>query len=340
MDIVHHHSHFHRQPTPSSSSSLEMDSPSSIDRVLQRFQDLSSITFSSFLIIHLSSPILASFVDHSNSEQLASRIQLAARVYYQDSRLREYLIVGASLAGHVLIGIIRRIRKVNRLRRIRLSLERDALMAEVTDSDLNNNCGRVGGGGRGDQDKEKPDRPVRGDDETPYRNAPRRTRLERLVSFLPRNLHSVCAYLSIPFIIDHIYSHRLAISSSSSHLGQIDYRYVSYLLRNRQPILSIVKYSILVSTVSFHSIFGIVYLTKRYLYNSDRQGRGGNASSTDGSGRGNQKVRRQYVSIASVERSRLVQLSWLGIVGSVGIGLRKISKESIPIWLIRRFDSI
>ncbi|KAI8458459.1 hypothetical protein BY996DRAFT_4577187 [Phakopsora pachyrhizi] len=277
-----------------------MDSPSSIDRVLQRFQDLSSITFSSFLIIHLSSPILASFVDHSNSEQLASRIQLAARVYYQDSRLREYLIVGASLAGHVLIGIIRRIRKVNRLRRIRLSLERDALMAE-----------------------EKPDRPVRGDDETPYRNAPRRTRLERLVSFLPRNLHSVCAYLSIPFIIDHIYSHRLAISSSSSHLGQIDYRYVSYLLRNRQPILSIVKYSILVSTVSFHSIFGIVYLTKRYLYNSDRQGRGGNASSTDGS-----------------ERSRLVQLSWLGIVGSVGIGLRKISKESIPIWLIRRFDSI
>ncbi|KAI9622715.1 hypothetical protein H4Q26_014996 [Puccinia striiformis f. sp. tritici PST-130] len=65
-----------------------------LDRILELTQDLSGLAFSSFLFIHLASPIGAAIVGRAgNSESVASSVQLAGRVVYRDGRLREALLV-------------------------------------------------------------------------------------------------------------------------------------------------------------------------------------------------------------------------------------------------------
>lgn len=258
-----------------------------LDSVLEKLQDLSGVAFSSFLVLHLASPITAAFVQPTRSQSVASNIQLATRVIYQDGRTREALLVWIPLGTHIIVGIIRRITRINRQRRIRTQLEIQAQQAEPLPPSGRRIRGLVF----------------------------EQTKLQWLASYLPRTLHAIAAYIGIPFLLDHTLSHRLSSSRSSSSRS---FQYVGFKLQDSQ-ILNFVKYGILVSSLVYHSLVGLDQVQSRLNHQRDRSG----------------KVDKKSILLS--QRSTSTRLAWLGIVGTVGYGIRKISLEPIPPWIARRY---
>ncbi|KAG0146454.1 hypothetical protein CROQUDRAFT_657251 [Cronartium quercuum f. sp. fusiforme G11] len=253
-----------------------------LSAILDALQDISSLSFSSFLIIHLSAPVSA-FV--WAGESTASSVQLLGRVWYQDSRIRELIFVWGSLGVHVLVGVVKRITRVDRVRRIRDELERSAKQSEQdVEGSLDNRKGRA---------------------------TPRPTLRQALRAYTPRTWHAWSAYLTIPFLMDHVFSHRLRPSTPISYL------FVSHHLRSHL-ILSKIKYGALVSFATFHALVGLDRLWIKY-------------------GPAHRRKRR---TLQESERSWTIRLGWLGVVSAVGLGMRRISQEPVPNWLAKRYDVI
>lgn len=275
----------HPHPTEKKDSSLPRPHKMSTNRmetILDTIQDISATSFGSFLIIHLSAPISALIWA---GEPTASSVQLLGRVWYQDSSLCETLIVWGSLSVHVMVGMAKRIIRVRRIRRVRGELESAARESEQdAEGSISSHQNRI-----------KPPLDLR----------------KRLRAYIPRTWHAITAYVALPFVIEHILSHRLRPPTPVSYL------FVSRHLQSH-PFLSIIKYGALVSLASFHAIVGVDRLWNKY--------RPGHTSKSR--------------SISDSERSWSVRLGWFGIVGAVGLGMRQISREPVPSWLARRYDLI
>ncbi|EGG12854.1 uncharacterized protein MELLADRAFT_73884 [Melampsora larici-populina 98AG31] len=253
-----------------------------LDFILDTLQDISSVSFGSFMVVHLTAPISA-FI--SAGEPTASSIQLLGRVWYQDSKTREILIVWGSLGVHIIVGIVKRITRVGRLRQLRGDLERSAKESEqVTEGTLS---------------------------PSERRTLSKRSLYLRLREYMPRTWHALTAYITLPLLADHILSHRLRPATPVSYL------FVSYHLQMK-PILSSLKYSLLVSFATFHTLVGFNQLWSKYRP-------------------GHSKKRR---SIQASERSWTTGLGWLGVVSAVGLGVRSVSREPVPSWLARRYAAI
>ncbi|PLW09769.1 hypothetical protein PCANC_12621 [Puccinia coronata f. sp. avenae] len=255
-----------------------------LDRILELAQDLSGLAFSSFMVVHLASPIGAAILGGSggrSSESVASSIQLAGRVVYQDGRFREALFVWIPLGTHLVVALLRRVTRINRQRKIRAQLELRAQAAE--------------------------DLPPSG----------RRTRAmtqstaQWLMSYLPSTSHAIAGYVAIPFLINHIVNHRLSASPSLR-----SFQFVSFNLQ-QYPLLASIQYAGLLSASLYHALVGLDQVFSRLL-----------PSSTKPPGR---------KSIASSQRSVSVRLGWLGIIGTVGFGIRKLAREPVPLWMARRY---
>ncbi|EFP75859.1 uncharacterized protein PGTG_01190 [Puccinia graminis f. sp. tritici CRL 75-36-700-3] len=254
-----------------------------LDRILEITQDLSGLAFSSFLFVHLASPVGAAIVGREgSSESIASSIQLAGRVVYRDGRLREAILVWIPLGTHFLVGLVRRVTRLNRQRRIRAQLELRAQLAE----DLPPSGRRLA------------------------RAAPKQSTLRWLKSYLPTTSHAIAGYIAIPFLLDHIFSHRLSASPSLR-----SFQFVSFNLQH-SPVLASIKYVCLLSTSLYHSLVGLDQVFSRLLPSSPPKRK----------------------SISDSQRSLSVCLGWLGIVGTVGLGIRKLAREPIPLWMARRYQ--
>ncbi|KAH9454059.1 hypothetical protein Pst134EB_014155 [Puccinia striiformis f. sp. tritici] len=254
-----------------------------LDRILELTQDLSGLAFSSFLFIHLASPIGAAIVGRAgNSESVASSVQLAGRVVYRDGRLREALLVWIPLGTHLIVGFVRRVTRINRQRRIRAQLELRAQLAE----------GQPPTGRRA-------------------RTTHRQPTSQWLKSYLPTTSHAIAGYIAIPFLLDHIFSHRLSASPSLR-----SFQFVGFNLQD-SPFFASIKYACLLSTSLYHSLVGIDQVFSRLSNSSNPPKR---------------------KSIPDSQRSLSVCLGWLGIVGTVGFGIRKIAREPIPPWMARRYQ--
>ncbi|MBW0520657.1 hypothetical protein O181_060372 [Austropuccinia psidii MF-1] len=206
---------------------------SSADAILKCIQDISGLTFSSFLVLHLAAPIAAGVVSSSSAEAVASSVQLATRVIYQDGRIREFLLVWGSLGTHVVVSVVRRIARLNRRRKLRAQLEDAARRAEP---------------------RTRSPRKGRSDAHPPL--------LELLKAYLPKTSHSIAAYLGLPFLVDHILNHRLR--GLPSHRS---YGYVAYNLQQR-PISSCLKYAALVVPLTYHALISLWYMNKKHVQNS------------------------------------------------------------------------
>ncbi|KNZ44591.1 hypothetical protein VP01_8g11 [Puccinia sorghi] len=255
----------------------------SLDRILELTQDLSGLAFSSFLFVHLASPVGAAIIGRSagrSSESVASSIQLAGRVAYQDGRIREALLVWIPLGTHVLVGLVRRVTRLNRQRRIRAQLELRAQLAE----------GRPPSGRRN--------------------RALEQSTFQWFMGYVPKTAHAIAAYIAIPFLLNHLLYHRLSAAPSLR-----SFQFVSFNLQ-QSPISASIQYACLISTSLYHSLVGLDQVFSR-LFPS------------------NPPTRK---SLANSQRSVPVWLGWLGIVGTVGLGIRKLAREPIPPWMARRYS--
>ena len=245
-----------------------------LDRALELTQDLSGLAFSSFLFVHLASPIGAAIVGRGgSSESVASSIQLAGRVVYRDGRLREALLVWIPLGTHLVVGLVRRVTRLNRQRRIRAQLELRAQLAE----------GLPPPGRRA-------------------RAIPKQSNFQWLKSYLPTTAHAIAGYIAIPLLLDHILSHRLNASPSLR-----SFQFVGFNLQ-QSPLIASIKYAALLSTSLYHSLVGLDQVFSRLAPS-------------------NLSKRK---SISESQSSLYVCLGWVGIVGTVGLGIRKLAREPIP----------
>lgn len=99
-------------------------------RLLKLTQSASALTFSSFLLLHLSAPAIGALAPSTKVESIASGFMVLGRVYYQESL--ESIIIWSSLSVHVTSGILGRLirgweRKERRVRR------REGIRRELND---------------------------------------------------------------------------------------------------------------------------------------------------------------------------------------------------------------
>lgn len=200
----------------------------SVDAVLTTAQRASAVTFSSFLVVHLSSPLAAAL----GGEHLASEIQVLGRVWYQGG-LKEVVIVWASLGVHVVSGVVRRAWRIRNQIVRRRELERAAKQAE-------------------------------GDPSAPeiasshYRKEAARRNWR---TYLPRNLNTLTGYLLVPLVVSHSLTHRILPSrTTATGATAISPAFLSFAYVSRNlvlhPFSATLAYAALALMGTYHAATG------------------------------------------------------------------------------------
>lgn len=202
----------------------------------------SALVFSSFLVVHLASPLsatahLATNASTTGSTDTASKWQLLGRVYYQNEKLKtENIFVWGALGVHLLSSIAKRaIIVYQRWRR------------------------------------EKPSDPA---EELPFISPDARKPNENLsrgiigIPLLARpSLHTFTSYALAPLLLHHVLLHRILPSSSSHPINELspsdlDHNFTSYGLQ-RYPFISWTILSALTIVGGIHVAGGVGIIGKR-----------------------------------------------------------------------------
>lgn len=291
-------------------------------RLLNLTQRASALTFSSFLVLHLSAPIAGAIAPSSKVEQYSSGFMVLGRVWYQ-GEWSEAVVVWGSLALHVASGVLGRVvkayeRKERRTRRLldaRSSAEH-SVVEELTSDSL---IATVGDGELTELESPSLERSsstmVLEDEEEPIVVKP-----APLSLLGPVTLHHITGYVLLPLALHHSYLHRI-LPSSAAYLSLsptlLSYSFVSYSLTTTYALVSAVGYAAVLSVGSYHALSGL----RRIVDPTAPRGlvkRGGKR------GAGTWKV------------------AYVVTLASVGLGVARLAGEggSTPKWLGRRFDVV
>ncbi|KAI5479651.1 hypothetical protein MNV49_003161 [Pseudohyphozyma bogoriensis] len=308
-------------------------------RTTSLIQQGSAIIFSSFLVLHLCSPLAAAFSSPGQAESSASSFMLLSRVWYQDGWMNEVVVVWGSLAAHIGSGVIGRIgkgveRRLRRARRVE-GVKREAEGSLAREIELG---GMVVQGVGHEQDERGPplDETVvpqgdsqDGNDDTPR---PKFPLFETLLTFLgPITLLHTTGYVLVPLTLSHINLHRLLPSLSAPPISSLSptlfsYSFTSYSLNSRlHRLRSSLSYGLLVTIAGYHVIAGM----RRYIDPTSPRGlrprRG-----EEGEGR-----------VGKVKRHGW-QAAYGGVVAGVGLGLVRLALEgaAVPAFLARKYDAV
>ena len=287
-------------------------------------QRISAITFSTFLLTHLSAPFLAAIAPPGNAEKQASGFMVLGRVYYQEKL--EKVVVWGAVAVHLSSGIAGRALKSfeRRERRSRRKEEaRRGAMVEGKDVQLEDFTINPVLTPRHDEGKEEDDTTefiesyVVKDDTLP------KIQIEspptRISHFGQVSLQHLTGYLLIPIALHHSYLHRI-LPASEHHRSLsptlLSYSFVSYSLSSSYALISAVGYAAVLSLGSYHALSGL----RRILYPMAPRGMG----------------RR------TIEGGRGGWMITYGVtVFSVLVGVVRLAGEGgTPRWLGRRYHDV
>lgn len=276
--------------------------------ILSTLQNASALSFSSFAVLHLTSPFLSAFApaptgwNRTPAETAATAWQMLARVWYRDSKAMEATVVWGSLGVHLASGAVKRwlkewVRNETRGRRVASAV----------------------GAAEGS---------IEGEGKRSVEVAARR-KLKPLPP-LPINLHQATGFALIPILAHHIWTHRLLPFSLSPPLSSslITYQLPSYLLSSssaRSPLLPWLSYAALAALGTYHAVVGL-----RVIWSPAGPKRLGPGEGREGEG------------VAGVA-GRWV---W-GVVAAVGgagvlVGLARMSSEGrhVPEFIGRRYADV
>lgn len=200
----------------------------SVDAALVAVQRASAVTFQTFLVVHLSSPLAACL----GGEQAASGFQVLGRVWYQTHPVKEAVVVWASLGVHVVSGVLKRMLRTGRRVKRRRELERRAQQLDVSPPAA----------------------------ESTSRRPHEKGLLSAFAGGL--NLHAWTGYLLVPLVLGHVLTHRIVPSrtASTSGGGPISPSFLSYAFVSRNLVLNPISawtgYLSLVVLATYHAATG------------------------------------------------------------------------------------
>lgn len=318
-------------------------------RILKLSQTISALSFSSFLVLHLSAPIASAIspplLTTSKAESYASGFMVLGRVWYQ-GEWSEAVVVWGSLGVHVVSGVLGRIvksweRKERRRRRMQgakfeavekngVEIERVKLEAEQSDSvevvnvltqPLEKKEGKVL------TEEEEFDEMV----EEEALIHPTQVEAERtpdvttgVSSIGPITIHHITGYLLLPLALHHAFLHRILPAFPSAPYNSLSptlmaYSFVGYSLAASTPLiaaLSTLSYSAVLSLGSFHALSGL----RRIMDPTAPIG----------------------LRARSTERGRKWETSYVVLLASIGVGVARLASEgqSVPGWLGKKYEIV
>ncbi|KAL8278471.1 hypothetical protein RQP46_009161 [Phenoliferia psychrophenolica] len=303
-------------------------------RVLNLTQRVSAMSFSTFLVLHLSAPIASAIAPSGKAESYASGFMLLGRVWYQ-GEWTEAAIVWGSLAVHIASGSLGRLvkaaeraeRRKRRRREVLFSAEKGTSVEEELDATV---VPRVStsSGERDDEDELLGDEIKAFDEITPKADVVQPAPFDFLGPF---TLTHLAGYIMIPMTLNHAFLHRILPSSPSPPISSLSptlfsYSYVAYALSApSHRTKSAIAYSALVVVAGYHAISGIRRLIDPMAPRGLKPKR-----AKDGEGR-----------IGAVKR-RGWQGVYLGGVMAVGLGLVRLASEGkgVPEWIGRKYEVV
>lgn len=317
----------------------------SIIRVLNLSQSLSALSFSSFLLLHLSAPIMATLAPRNKAESFASGFMVLGRVYYQEGL--ENVIIWGSLAVHISSGVVNRYVKAYE-RKLRRLDRRERIRKELlnTIDDLEDTSGYSETAKVVNKDTESVFVFDVGEEEQMEMEERNPIEIDESISSTPPpslpflgifTTHHLTGYALIPFVLHHSWLHRLLPASSSPPYNSLSptllsYALVGYSLSTQSYILttlSAVSYGVVLSVGSFHALSGI----RRLIDPTAPIGL---------------KPRRRHVdddeggkSMRSLKtREGKWELSWVLLVGCASVGVVRLALEghTVPKWLGKKYD--
>ncbi|KAM0754102.1 hypothetical protein T439DRAFT_332519 [Meredithblackwellia eburnea MCA 4105] len=305
------------------------------------------MSFSTFLVLHLSSPIAGAIAPAGEAESSASRFLVLARVWYQ-GEWSEGVIIWGSLGVHILSGVLGRVvkgleraeRRKRRRASVRGLVERSVLSHDHEDKLPDYGAAHVvpEEGGKisavdGEGDELFVEEPVAEDLDEPAKLSRRPSSTTvgpatPTTSFLGSfTLTHITGYLLIPITIGHASLHRLIPSSSKLGLSPdlMSYAFTSYTLQHSNLAIRLknaIPYTLLIGLGTYHALTGIRRLADPMAPPGLRPKRLRNEDS---------KV------------ERVTRQAWkggfVGAVAVVGIGVARIAREGkVAEWLGKRYD--
>ncbi|GAA6026931.1 hypothetical protein JCM8097_005973 [Rhodosporidiobolus ruineniae] len=228
---------------------------------LRLVQNASAAAFTVFGVLHLASPLSALLPSQqqylSSAENRASGIQLLAREVYQ-GELSEPILVWGSLAAHILSGVALRWLQV--LRRLEWrKLRREEVKALARES-VKNVRFAVADEVEDMVDEAEVVATTTADEEVVVRS----TNSTSSSLFPTPNFHQKTGYLLVPFLLHHLWVHRLLPSSpfppiSSLSPSFFSYSFVSLSLSHSSPLLryaSAFAYTATTLLATYHGLVG------------------------------------------------------------------------------------
>lgn len=308
-------------------------------KVLNLSQSISALTFSSFLLLHLTAPIMASFAPRNKAESLASGFMVLGRVYYQEKL--ENIIVWGSLTVHVFSGGLNRVLKVYE-RKLRRLEKRERIRQDLLKYDNSNDVAetKMASGFNQDAiidiDHERPDAVEEEmepeelrliDPEIEIRESTASPLPSSVPFFEVYTLHHITGYALLPFALHHSWLHRLLPATSAPPYNSlsptlISYALVGYSLSTHSYIitaLSALSYGAILSLGSFHALSGV----RRLIDPTAPIGLKGRRTQEVGA-----PLREKW------------KLSWVLLMGCAGVGLARLALEghTVPKWLGKKYD--
>ncbi|KDE02926.1 hypothetical protein MVLG_06551 [Microbotryum lychnidis-dioicae p1A1 Lamole] len=310
-------------------------------RMLQLVQRVSAGIFSTFLIVHLSAPVIAAITITGDAEQQASGFMLVGREWYQGGGYKkEGVIVWSSVAVHVLSGIAARAvknaeRKERRKKRkagVELAAQRYQALG------VNSHVPTIASSSATTTDDFDPDRlddeNVKVDLSTTGKERAEKAAIP-VSSALPAPQH-LAGYLLLPFAIHHSILHRI-LPLKHNLTPFFSYSFVGYSLSQSAPLLraiSVVGYVGVAGLGVYHALAGIRVMADPTAPGSLRPQSRARSDPEDGEG----------WAVAHPGR-RAWQIAYVAIVTTIGAGVARIALSTsgagkVPVWLMGKYDRV
>ncbi|KAK4048700.1 hypothetical protein OIO90_005693 [Microbotryomycetes sp. JL221] len=312
-------------------------------------QSGSAVLFSTFVVVHLSSPIAAAFARHDVVTR-ASDVMLLGRDYYQDDMggVKEVVIVYLSAMTHVASGILRRILNTVERRRLRMRLNE---LANVTDATsvlpdliddeplpLDTTVATSSSSTSSGQSQSPPPPP-----------ATLSSTLRSIWSSIPTmTLHHKTGYSLIPLMVHHNYIHRL-LPNQLSLTPFLNWNFVSYSLTFRGTkvrIAQTLSYVGLVGLIGYHGIVGSRVIASRSKSpKSLKQSRTSQSKKIFKDSSGN-RISSGSSGMNEIDSGLSAwQIGYATLVATVGVGLLRVGMTTNlgshgPPWLQVKFDTV
>ncbi|SCV69506.1 BQ2448_2526 [Microbotryum intermedium] len=312
-------------------------------RTLQLVQRVSAGIFSTFLIVHLSAPLIAAVTLTGDAEQQASAFMLVGREWYQGGGYKkEGVVVWGSATVHVLSGVVaraaknaeRKERRKKRKAEVKLAAQRSQALGE------DSNLPTFASSSATTTDDFDADRL---DDEDPesFPSAVVTKQVETAaipVSSAPLAPQHLAGYLLIPFVIHHSILHRI-LPLKQNLTPFFSYSFVGYSLTQSAPLLraiSVIGYAGVAGLGVYHALAGIRVMSDPTAPRSLRP-RSRARSDEDGeAGEG----------LAEAQLGRRAwQVAYVSIVTTMGVGVARIAMSTsgagkVPVWLVGKYDRV